>query len=213
MPGHPDFALLVAGFEEPEELRLALVVEAFVALGEQASRSVEGVVSVTACPRVSCWTRRRTVIELGVGQLDHVERVGDLDRVRHRVVEGLAVGPGQIQRGEGDAVSPGLGARVDPRRGALGGAALHDIEQLRRATRRRPATPPDIDSTGAGTGKPTPRSTASCSCDSSGTNPTKEYAQRRTAEGKTKTEIIRCLKRYVARELYPLLPLAPVGGA
>jgi transposase len=28
------------------------------------------------------------------------------------------------------------------------------------------------------------------------------YATRRTAEGLTKCEIIRCLKRYIARELY-----------
>jgi len=34
---------------------------------------------------------------------------------------------------------------------------------------------------------------------------TKAYVERRTAEGKTKAEIIRCLKRYVARELYPIL--------
>ena len=31
------------------------------------------------------------------------------------------------------------------------------------------------------------------------------YAGRRTAEGKSKAEIIRCLKRYVAREVYPHL--------
>jgi transposase len=35
--------------------------------------------------------------------------------------------------------------------------------------------------------------------------PTKDYVARRTAEGKTKTEILRCLKRYIAREVYPLL--------
>jgi transposase len=34
---------------------------------------------------------------------------------------------------------------------------------------------------------------------------TRAYAQRRTAEGKSKKEIIRCLKRYVARELYRIL--------
>ncbi len=34
---------------------------------------------------------------------------------------------------------------------------------------------------------------------------TRTYVERRLAEGKTKTEIIRCLKRYVAREVYPLL--------
>ena len=34
---------------------------------------------------------------------------------------------------------------------------------------------------------------------------TKAYVARRTAEGRTKLEIIRCLKRYIARELYPVL--------
>ena len=31
---------------------------------------------------------------------------------------------------------------------------------------------------------------------------TKDYMNRRTSEGKTKKEAIRCLKRYVAREVY-----------
>jgi transposase len=34
---------------------------------------------------------------------------------------------------------------------------------------------------------------------------TREYVARRTAEGKSKREILRCLKRYVAREVYRLL--------
>ena len=34
---------------------------------------------------------------------------------------------------------------------------------------------------------------------------TRAYAQRRTAEGKSKKEIIRCLKRYIAREVYTAL--------
>jgi transposase len=36
--------------------------------------------------------------------------------------------------------------------------------------------------------------------------PTIDYVARRTAEGLTKKEIIRCLKRYVAREVFRLLP-------
>lgn len=35
--------------------------------------------------------------------------------------------------------------------------------------------------------------------------PTKDYVARRTTEGKTKTEIMRCLKRYIAREAFVLL--------
>jgi transposase len=43
--------------------------------------------------------------------------------------------------------------------------------------------------------------------------PTVAYVQRRTAEGRSKREIIRCLKRYVAREVYRLLPAPPQPGA
>jgi transposase len=39
--------------------------------------------------------------------------------------------------------------------------------------------------------------------------PTIDYVARRTAEGKSKREIIRCLKRYVAREIYHALTPAP----
>ena len=35
--------------------------------------------------------------------------------------------------------------------------------------------------------------------------PTKEYMGRRTGEGMTKLEVIRCLKRYVARQVYSIL--------
>ncbi len=34
---------------------------------------------------------------------------------------------------------------------------------------------------------------------------TQDYVERRTKQGKTKKEIIRCLKRYVAREVYTVL--------
>ena len=38
-----------------------------------------------------------------------------------------------------------------------------------------------------------------------GHQPTQDYVRRRTAEGRSKTEIIRCLKRYVAREIFGYL--------
>jgi transposase len=37
---------------------------------------------------------------------------------------------------------------------------------------------------------------------------TRAYVARRIAEGKTTPEIIRCLKRFIARELYQLLSTA-----
>lgn len=42
--------------------------------------------------------------------------------------------------------------------------------------------------------------------------PTIAYVARRTAEGKTKREIIRCLKRYVIREVYHLIKTNPRTG-
>ena len=45
--------------------------------------------------------------------------------------------------------------------------------------------------------------------------PTIEYVQRRQSEGKTRKEIIRCLKRYIARQVYQLLtnpPQTPNGA-
>jgi len=38
--------------------------------------------------------------------------------------------------------------------------------------------------------------------------PTRAYVERRTAEGLSKKEIMRCLKRYVAREVYRCLRAA-----
>jgi len=35
---------------------------------------------------------------------------------------------------------------------------------------------------------------------------TRDYVARRQSEGKTKSEAIRCLKRYIAREVYNALP-------
>jgi transposase len=42
---------------------------------------------------------------------------------------------------------------------------------------------------------------------------TRAYVQRRTGEGKTKKEIVRCLKRYAARELYRLVATAVDRGS
>jgi hypothetical protein len=40
---------------------------------------------------------------------------------------------------------------------------------------------------------------------------TRAYLARRTGEGKTKTEVIRCIKRYIAREVFAALPQTAAG--
>ena len=42
---------------------------------------------------------------------------------------------------------------------------------------------------------------------------TQTYAARRTEEGRTRKEILRCLKRYIAREIYRILLDSPAGKA
>ena len=60
-------------------------------------------------------------------------------------------------------------------------------------------------STGEATGKPTAHygrcATTRMRTDAS----TKEYVTKRQAQGKKRTEIIRCLKRHIAREIYRLI--------
>jgi transposase len=43
--------------------------------------------------------------------------------------------------------------------------------------------------------------------------PTIAYVAKRTADGLPKKEIIRCLKRYLARKLYQLLPDTSAASA
>ena len=40
---------------------------------------------------------------------------------------------------------------------------------------------------------------------------TRAYAARRTSEGLSSKEIKRCIKRYIARELYPLIVATLTG--
>jgi hypothetical protein len=55
------------------------------------------------------------------------------------------------------------------------------------------------------TGAPTPPSTASPLTRARGDQGTREYLDRRTTEGRTRREAIRCIKRYIAREIYHLI--------
>jgi transposase len=41
--------------------------------------------------------------------------------------------------------------------------------------------------------------------------PTKDYVAKRMSEGKSKKEAIRCLKRYIAREVFNALPREALG--
>ena len=80
------------------------------------------------------------------------------------------------------------------------GQAEYVVDEKGETSPPRPGGPlGGTASTGAVTARPTPpsigRSSSAC-----GT--TVDYGVRRTADGRTKREIIRCLKRFLAREIY-----------
>ena len=59
------------------------------------------------------------------------------------------------------------------------------------------------------TAKPTQRSTASPYPGLRWDARTRDYLTRRITEGKTRREAIRCLKRYIAREVYQIITSPP----
>ena len=40
---------------------------------------------------------------------------------------------------------------------------------------------------------------------------TRDYLERRVSEGKTKIEAVRCINRYIAREVFAALPQTAAG--
>ena len=103
-----------------------------MSLGEQPPAPVERIVFVAAMTESVLLGAATHLVESGVRELDDVERVRDLDRVRQRVVERLAIRPRQIQRRPPDVVPPRLWLAVDPCRRRLGCATLDNIEELAR---------------------------------------------------------------------------------
>ena len=82
----------------------------------------------------------------------------------------------------------------------------HSLSSAAFAQSRHPAAKRSVTaSTEAATGRPTPPFTGVVVTRMHGHQPTQDYVRRRTAEGRTKPEIIRCLKRYVAREIFGYL--------
>ncbi|MFI6810270.1 transposase [Streptomyces luteogriseus] len=80
-------------------------------------------------------------------------------------------------------------------------AALCGVSQSHRVLLGRAR----VGSTMAATGRRMPLCTASCSSGCATTRVPQAYYERRTQEGKTRREIIRCLKRYAAREVFSLV--------
>lgn len=78
-PCHPHLPVWVTGLEESQQLGLATSVEAFSTLGQQASAAEQRIVLVATMTEGLVLGSAAAFIETLVGQLDDMERIGNLD--------------------------------------------------------------------------------------------------------------------------------------
>ena len=141
VPGHADLPVGVAGVEESEQLRSAMLVEAFIGAGQQAPAAVEGVVLAAAMPARLVLHATAALIELLVRELDDMKWICDLDRVGEHRVEHGPVRAREIERGVRDVRQPLITACGEPPARFCAAATRDDIEQHTCAhidDRRRP---------------------------------------------------------------------------
>ena len=99
VPGDAHLAAGIAGVEQAEQLRPAVVLQAFVGPGEQAAGSIQRVVSVATVAERLVLHPPPALVQLGVGELHQVKRIGDLDRLGQHRVEHRTIGTREIQGG------------------------------------------------------------------------------------------------------------------
>src|SRR5271165_6619474 len=130
VPGGGHLPLGVAGAQEAQQLLASFVVEAFVSLGEQTTTPVEGVVLVAPVAHGLVLDPTAALVELGVGQLGHVERIGHLGGVGQHLVEHRPIGAREIEGAPAHLGSPGLAFVLEPLRWLLATSTRDDVEEL-----------------------------------------------------------------------------------
>jgi hypothetical protein len=110
--GH--FASGVPGAQQTEQLLLADVVEALLGSGQQSPTPIERIGLATSVPQGLVLDTPPTLIQLGVGLLHDVKRIGHLGGVRDDGVEHGAIGAREIERRETDLRQLLLTAGLEP---------------------------------------------------------------------------------------------------
>ena len=108
-------------------------------LGQQPSGAIQRIVLAAPMPDRLVLDAAATLVQLLIRELDEMERVGDLGDVRERVVEGLAIRPGEVQHAPTDRGAPLVGTILEP---GAGTAASRPS-----TTSRSCAPPPAVTST------------------------------------------------------------------
>ena len=116
--------------KRPSSFSLPCSLEAFVGLGEQPPAPIEGIGLSAAVAHGLVLHPPAALVELGVGELAHMEGIGHLGGVGHHVVEDRPIGTGQIEGGPARPVSPLLPLCLQPLRRPLAAATRDDVEEL-----------------------------------------------------------------------------------
>ncbi len=144
MPRRADLALGIASFEQPAQLGVAAVVEPFVGLRQEPPCAVERIGLAAPMTEGLVLHPASALVQLVVGQLGEVERIGDLAGMPQAFVEDLAVGARHVEHPPTDGLLPGFGLLVEPLERLDRRAAFDDVDQLRGASGSA-----DVDDRGA----------------------------------------------------------------
>ena len=108
VPCHAHLASRVAGFEQASELGVAAFVETFVRLGQESACPVERVVLAAPVTERLVLDPPPALVQLGVGELHEMKRVGDLGGVGDHRVEHGPVRARQVKGRPPDPAAPGI---------------------------------------------------------------------------------------------------------
>ncbi len=109
---------------------MLLAGESFAGHGEAPAGSVERIVLAASMPEGVVLHAASGLVERGVGELDDVERVGDLDGVGQHRVEHRAIGVGQVERRPLHGGAPVVAAGGEPATRFAAVPAWHNVEEL-----------------------------------------------------------------------------------
>ena len=120
----------ITGAEEAGELLVAVVVESLLSLGEEASAPVERVGLAAPMPEGLVLHPSPALVELGVGELDHMERIGDQGGIGHHDLEHASIGAREVERAELDALQECRRPLSQPGHGLGAAPTRDDVEEL-----------------------------------------------------------------------------------
>lgn len=130
VPREPHLAVRVPGTQQTHQPFVLVIGELLGGHHEAPPGTEQRVVLAAAMAERLVLHAAPALVERGVGELDDMERVGDLDGVWEHRVEHGPIGGRQVERRPLDPRTPRFGPPGEPAARLSAVAALNDVEQL-----------------------------------------------------------------------------------